>query len=93
MEIAMAVDSEDWVEAPRVPVGMMVRCLAALAAKVHVAMALAEVWEAAKVEVVARAAVTALVLALEVASEVVLAVAPEPLEETTAVGSPAASNK
>ncbi|KAH9380582.1 hypothetical protein HPB48_017308 [Haemaphysalis longicornis] len=74
----MTVDSEDSVEAFRVPAGMVVRSLvAALAAKV-------------KAEVVARAAVTAV---WEVASEVVLVVAPEALEETTAVGSPAASKK
>lgn len=73
----MTVDSEDSVEASRVPVGMVVRRLAALAAKV-------------KAEVVARAAVTAV---WEVASEVVVVVAPEALEETTAVGSPAASKK
>lgn len=86
----MAVDWEDWVKAPRVQVGMMVRCLAALAAKFHVETALAEVWEVVSAEAGARAAVTAV---LEVASEVVLVAAPEALEETTAVGSPAASNK
>lgn len=88
--MAPAVGSEeDWAEASAVPVGMVVevvRCLPASVAKALVAMALTEVWEEVKPEVVARAAVTAPVLALEAASEVVL-VTPE-----ASVGSGIASN-
>lgn len=87
---------ENWAEASAVPLGMVmeVDCrLAVSVAKVLVATAWAEVWEAAKVEVGARVAVMAPVLALEVALEVASeAVAPEDLEETTAVGSPVTSN-
>lgn len=78
--MAPAVGSEEhWAETSAVPVGMVVevvRCLAASVAQVLVATALAEAWEEVKQEVVARAAVTAPVLALEAASEVDL-VTPE----------------
>lgn len=84
------VSEEDWVEA--FAVKEVLGRLAALVAQGLVATVWAEVWEECKPEVVARAEVTPPVLALEVSPEVLLAVAPEALEETTAVGSPVTSN-